>query len=322
MLTRFRLTGLTALVASVLLTAGAVTASAATTAPAAPAVHTKQSLAAGTFSEVTNWGSNPGNLRMFEYVPSTVKPNPAVLVAVHYCTGTAQGFYQGTEFARLADQYGFIVVYPDANISGQCFDVSTQGALTHNGNSDPASIASMVSSTVQRHSADASRIFVVGASSGAMETEVLLGDYPDVFAAGSSMMGVPFSCFATNDGSNWNSQCSGGQITKTGAQWGDAVRNAYPGYSGRRPRVQLWHGTADTTLSYHNFGESIKQWTNVLGISETPVFTETSGNTTHTRYGSNTTQAPVEGFSLSGVGHSLPLAGEAAQVISFFGLDS
>ena len=282
MLTRFRLTALTALLASVLLTASAVT-----TASAAIA---RPDSTTAALTEVTNFGNNPGNLRMFEYVPASVKPNPAVLVAVHYCTGSAQAFYSGTEFARLADQYGFIVVYPDANISGQCFDVSSPGAFSHNGNSDPASIAAMVSSTVQRHGADASRVFVTGASSGAMETDVLLGDYPDVFKAGSAFMGVPFGCFATTDGSSWNSACSGGQVSKTPQAWGDLVRAAYPGYSGARPRVQLWHGTADTTLNYNNFGEEIKQWTNVLGISQTPVATDSpQSGWTRTRYGSNTT---------------------------------
>ena len=93
---------------------------------------------------MTDFGSNPGNLRMYTYVPDSAPAHPAVLVAVHYCTGTGPAFHSGTEFARLADQYGFIVVYPDANVSGQCFDVSSPQALKHDGGSDPTSIASMV----------------------------------------------------------------------------------------------------------------------------------------------------------------------------------
>uniref|UniRef100_UPI001CEC3593 extracellular catalytic domain type 1 short-chain-length polyhydroxyalkanoate depolymerase n=1 Tax=Streptomyces sp. HPF1205 TaxID=2873262 RepID=UPI001CEC3593 len=277
---------------------------------------------AASLTQVTNFGSNPGNLKMYEYVPNTVQSHPPILVAVHYCTGTGPGFYSGTEYASLADKYGFIVIYPDANVSGQCFDVSSPGALTHNGNSDPASIASMVSYVEQHNNGDSSRVYVTGASSGAMMTDVLLGDYPDIFKAGSAMMGVPFGCFATTDGSGWNSACAQGQITKTAQQWGDLVRNAYPGYTGPRPRVQLWHGTNDTTLSYHNFGEEIKQWTNVLGVSQTPVYTDTpQTNWTRTRYGSAGTQAPVEGISIAGLGHQLPLPGTAAPVIAFFGLD-
>ncbi|GHJ35730.1 PHB depolymerase family esterase [Streptomyces sp. TS71-3] len=316
MFTRLRMTALAAVAASVLLAAGALTS-----ASAESAAPTEVRQPAATLTQVSNFGNNPGNLKMYEYVPNSVKSNPAVLVAVHYCTGTAQAFFSGTEFARLADQYGFIVVYPDANVSGQCFDVSTSQALRHEGGSDPSSIASMVRYAIQQHRADASRVFVTGASSGAMMTDVLLGDYPDLFKAGSAFMGVPFGCFATNDGSGWNSACANGQITKTPQQWGDLARGAYPGYSGARPRVQLWHGTSDTTLRYPNFGEEIKQWTNVLGVSQTPAATDQpQSGWTRTRYGSSSAQAPVEGISIAGVGHSLPTSGMAARALTFFGL--
>ncbi len=161
-------------------------------------------------------------------------------------------------------------------------------------------------------------------------TNVLLGDYPDVFAAGAAFMGVPFACFAASAGdptnpanqAGWNSTCSSGQSIKTPQAWGDLVRGAYPGYSGRRPRMQLFHGTTDTTLSYPNFGEEIKQWTNVLGVSQTPVATDTpQSGWTRTRYGTISNQAPVEGISVAGVGHSLPLSGQAKMAITFFGLD-
>src|SRR5690606_19607967 len=95
---------------------------------------------AATLTEVTNFGNNPTNLRMHLYVPDNVAPQPAVLVAVHYCTGTGPAFYSGTQFASLADQFGFIVIYPSATRSGACYDVSSPGALTHNGNSDPVGI--------------------------------------------------------------------------------------------------------------------------------------------------------------------------------------
>lgn len=281
------------------------------------------SASGATLTEVTNFGSNPTNLRMYEYVPNNVTTNAPVLVAVHYCTGSGPAFYSGTEFASLADRYGFIVIYPSATRDGSCFDVSSPGALKHDGNSDPVGIVSMVNYVIHHNNADASRVYVTGASSGAMMTNVLLGDYPDIFKAGAAFMGVPFGCFATTDGSSWNSTCSSGQLIKTPEQWGDLVRAAYPGYTGPRPRMQLWHGTADTTLAYPNFNEEIKQWTNVLGVSQTPVLTDSpQSGWTHTRYGANTTQAPVEAFSISGVGHSLPTSGMAARAIAFFGLDS
>ena len=278
---------------------------------------------AAALTEVTGFGANPTNLRMYLYAPDNLPAKPAVLLAVHYCTGSGPAFYSGTEFASLADKYKFIVIYPSATRDGACFDVSSPGALRHDGTSDPVGLVSMVKYVQNRYQTDVSRTFVTGASSGAMMTNVMLGDYPDVFAAGAAFMGVPFACFATTDGSLWNSACANGQITKSPAAWGDLVRGAYPGYSGARPRMQVWHGTEDATLRYPNFGEEIKQWTNVLGVSQTPASTDTpQSGWTRTRYGSTAVNAPVEAISIAGVGHSLPTSGMAARVISFFGLDS
>ncbi|WP_051766440.1 alpha/beta hydrolase family protein [Saccharothrix syringae] len=103
----------------------------------------------------------------------------------------------------------------------------------------------MVRYALQRYNGDTSRVFVTGASSGA------------VFA------GVPASCFATTDGSSWNSACANGQLNRTPREWGDLVRAAYPGHSGARPRVPLVHGTDDDTLRHPNFTEEIEQWTDV-----------------------------------------------------------
>ncbi|MET7847772.1 PHB depolymerase family esterase [Streptomyces avermitilis] len=291
------------------------------TAPAAFAARAE--VPAAALTEVTDFGSNPSNLQMYVYVPDGVTAHPAVVVAVHYCTGSGPAMYSGTEFASLADRYGFIVVYPSATRAGKCFDVSSPQALRRGGGSDPVGIRSMVDWVTRTYDADPGRIFATGISSGAMMTNVLLGDYPDVFAAGAAFAGVPFGCFATTDGSEWNSACANGTVTHTPQEWGDLVRGAYPGYTGPRPRMQLWHGSEDATLRYPNFGEEIKQWTDVLGAGGTPARTDApESGWTRTRYGSTGDQAPVEGVSLQGVGHNLVTAGMAARVITFFGLEA
>lgn len=298
--------------ATLVLALAGVTAAAVTTALPAQAA---------SLVQVTGFGANPSGLSMHLFVPDNLPARPAVLVAVHYCTGSGPALYNGAQFDELATRYGYIVIYPSATRSGNCFDVSSPEALRRDGGSDPVGIRSMIQYVQQRWTTDTSRVFVTGVSSGAMMTQVLLADYPDVFAAGAAFAGVPASCFATTNGSLWNSDCSQGRITRTAAEWGTLVRNAYPGYTGPRPRVQLWHGTADETLSYVNFGESIKQWTNVLGVSATPSSTDTpASGITRTRYGATGDRAPVEANSLQGVSHNLPV--DAAAAIRFFGLDT
>lgn len=309
------LAGLLPLLAATFLTAPAASAHTGA-APAAPA-------AAAALTEVTNFGTNPSNLKMYVYVPNRVTTRPAVLVAVHYCTGSGPVFYSSTEYASLADRYGFIVIYPSVTRSSKCFDVSSRQALTRGGGSDPVGIKSMVDWVTRTYNADTSRVFATGTSSGAMMTNVLLGDYPDVFAGGSAFAGVPFGCFATTNGSEWNSECANGRVIRTPQEWGNLVRNAYPGYTGARPRMQLWHGTADTTLRYPNFGEEVKQWTNVRGLGQTPSATDSpQSGWTRTRYGATGNKAPVEAISLQGVTHDVLKPGMAARVITFFGLDA
>ncbi|HEY6787917.1 MAG TPA: PHB depolymerase family esterase, partial [Trebonia sp.] len=281
---------------------------------------------AASLVQVTNFGSDPSNNLMYIYVPANVRPDPPILMALHQCTGTGPGFYSSTAFASLADEYGFIVIYPDANRSGQCWDVSSSQALTRNGGSDPVGLMSMITYTEQHYGGNPNQVYITGASSGAMMTNVMLADYPDVFKAGVAFMGVPYYCFYTGTVDGWNSACADGQVSMTGQAWGNLVRNtADPGYSGPRPRMEVWHGTADTTLNYNNFGQEILQWTNVLGVSSTPTTTSTpQSGWTQTTYGGSGTMPPVEGISIAGAGHVLPIEGEGmeADAIAFMGLNT
>lgn len=275
---------------------------------------------AGTFSQIADFGSNPGNSKMFLYVPTNSAAKPAILVAMHHCQGTAQSFYDGTPFRTQADRHGFLVIYPDANRSGQCWDVHSTQSLSHNGGGDAGSIVSMVRWAVKNRNGDSTRVYATGTSSGAMMTNVMLGSYPEVFKAGAAYAGVPFACFA--GAGEWNPTCAGGRSLKTPEQWGDLVRAAYPGYSGPRPRMQLWHGDRDETLNFANFAEAIDQWSNVLGVSRTPTSTENDvprNGWIRTRYRDNAGVIQVEAIQETGVTHGIQILADST--MAFFGLD-
>src|SRR5258708_23518689 len=139
-----------------------------------------------------------------------------------------------------------------------------------------------------------------------MRANVLIGALDVVCMARAAFSGVPFGCFVGAGSTGWNSACANGQITKTGAQWGDLVRAAYPGYAGYRPRMQLWHGDQDQTLNFTNFGEEIKQWTNVSRISETPTTSEQNmpqSGFTRTRYEDSCGIVRVEAVREAGQPH-------------------
>ena len=152
--------------------------------------------------------------------------------------------------------------------------MATAASLTHDGGGDTGAIVHQVQYTIDQYGANADRVYVIGTSGGAMGAEGLIAVYPDVFKGGAEFSGVPAGCWSVNnpDG-QWSSPCANGEVTHTAQEWGDMVRDMYPGYSGFRPRIQLWHGSGDDTISFVNHTEAIKQWTNVLGLPEDPTMT-------------------------------------------------
>jgi acetylxylan esterase len=236
---------------------------------------------AASLQQVSNWNGGvtglPSDVLMFVYKPDKVAANPPLLTLIHYCGGSAQAVLgqakgNGTTdggIVQAADQFGFIIVVPsNANASGangRCWDVSSAKAQKREGGGDPQAIYQMVKYALSQYHANADRVYSTGDSSGAMMTELLLALYPDVFKAGSTFAGVPAGCSNVFDGSGL---C--GLSAQTAQQWGDRVRAMDPGYTGHRPRVQLFHGDADGTITYKNMGEAIKEWTNVLGLSSDP----------------------------------------------------
>jgi acetylxylan esterase len=245
---------------------------------------------AASLQPVNDWGASgvPATVSMYIYVPDNLAANPPVLVLAHYCGGTASAVFgqaQGGGVVAAADQYGFIMVVPEAansDGSGRCWDVGTTAALTRDGGGDTDAIVQMVEYTLAQYDANADRVYVTGDSSGGMMTQALLALYPDVFKAGAAMAGVPAGCWAvSNPDGGWSGPCAGGTVTHTGEEWRDIVEAMYPGYTGHRPRVQLFHGDADDIISYQNHTEAIKEWTAVLGLSESPTSTDTVQLGTH-----------------------------------------
>lgn len=164
------------------------------------------------------------------------------------------------------------MIFPDSpNNVDDCWDVSSPETLTHNGGGDSLGIVSMVRYVLEKYGADEKRVFAMGTSSGAMMTNVLLGSYPDVFAAGSAWAGVAFGCYAADGVDIWSDSCATGKNIKTGAEWKKIVENAYPEYKGWRPKMHVLHGTKDDVLYPQNLQEEIKEWTTVLGLGNSSV---------------------------------------------------
>ncbi len=284
--------------------------------------------AAGLSGPVSGWNSGvPGYISMYEYVPTKLASPAPVVVAAHYCGGSASAMFGFTGMPAIeaaADKYGFIIVFPqtaNSATSAKCWEVGSKASLTHDGGGDTQAIAQMVKYEVSKRGADASRAYMMGASSGAMLTEAMLAVYPDVFKAGAEFSGVPAGCWSAgwSAASNWGGTCANGSDSMSAQAWGDLARGMYPGYTGYRPRIQLWHGTNDTTINKNNQTEAIKQWTNVLGVSTAPTSSTMASGFTIEKWQNSCGFTVLEAHTQASGGHTTPI--DATSVIGFFGLD-
>ncbi|OIJ69764.1 alpha/beta hydrolase family esterase [Streptomyces mangrovisoli] len=262
---------------------------------------TQSAAAAGTLQQVTGFGSNPGNLSMYEYAPSGLPAGAPLVVALHGCTQSASDYHAHSGWQKFADQWGFAVVYPQtssANNSLSCFSWFDSDKDTR-GKGEAASILQMVDTAVAQYGSDRHRVYVTGLSAGGGMTADLLADYPDVFAGGSVDAGLPAQCATTLTAAS-------GCQNLTPKQWGDKVRGSYPEYSGPWPRVAVWQGSSDTTVAPVNATELRDQWTDVWGIGQTASSTRNlTGGTTESVYDDGTGKPAVALFSVSGMAHGL-----------------
>ncbi|MEV8565362.1 PHB depolymerase family esterase [Streptomyces sp. NPDC051322] len=261
--------------------------------------------AAGTFQQVTGFGSNPGHLTMYTYTPADLPAGAPLVVALHGCTQSAEDYYTHSGWQKYADLWGFEVVFPQTDSSNNalsCFSWFDTAKDTRD-QGEAASVRQMVNEAETQHGSDSHRIFVTGLSAGGGMTADLLADYPDVFAGGAVDSGLPAQCATTSAAA---SGCQYSDQKLSPAQWGDKVRGSHPGYPGPWPRVAIWQGSSDTTVNPVNGSELRDQWTDVWGIGQTASSTRSlPGGTTLSSYDDGTGKPAVELYSIAGMAHGL-----------------
>ena len=256
-------------------------------------------------TEVTGFGSNPGNLRMFKYVPSGLSTNAPLVVALHGCSQTAANYDAETGWQLFADRFRFALLLPQqqsANNSSGCFNWF-ETVDTTRGQGEALSIKQMVDRMIVDHGTAASRVYITGLSAGGGMTSTMLAAYPDVFAGGAIIAGLPHRC-ATSQSAAFSCMNPGSNLTP--AQWGDKVR-ASSTWTGSWPIVSIWHGDGDFVVRPMNLTESMEQWTNVHGIDQTPEVSDTVGGFPHKVYKTAAGQTRVETYTITGMGHGTPV---------------
>lgn len=257
--------------------------------------------------EVSNFGSNPGNLKLFTFNDSLAK-NKAIVLVLHGCVQNADKIEELSDWKKAAIKNDFVVFYPQQKIinnASNCFNFFFESDINKNG--ECLSIYQMMRYAIDTLKVDSTRIFLYGASAGACMSEVVCANYPWLINTAAICAGIPYRTVTGAKTVN----LLGKTIIKTAKEWGDLVRNQNTFYTGKYPRIIVAHGTEDFVTDYGYADEIIKQWTNVHGISDEPTDgAPRFGNNEKVDlyiYGKDKKKASVIFYKIKDVSHQLPV---------------
>ncbi len=223
----------------------------------------------------------------FVYTPQNYQVGTAVplLVMLHGCSQTAQDFATGTTMNQLAEQHGFIVVYPQQTSNynqNLCWNWFVPANQTRGGG-EPARIVGIIQAIQQNTASwtiDPTRIYVAGLSAGAAMSVILGATYPDVFAAIGVHSGLEYKA-ATNLSNGWSAMRRGGPNPQ---QQGLAAYTAMSNLSRIVPTIVL-HGTNDTTVAPVNGDQALQQWMETDHLASLNTYTPDFTRPTHVTSG-------------------------------------
>lgn len=250
-------------------------------------------------------GRNPGQLTGWYSTPAAPDGAPALVVVLHGCTQTAAAYDHGSGWSKLADDYGFAVLFPEQsrqNNANLCFNWFQADDVTRDAG-EVLSIREMVAGMIVDHGIDVRRIYVTGLSAGGAMANALLATYPDVFAGGAVIAGLPYGVAASVpeafDRMRGHGLPSSGVLERR-------LRMA-SSHQGPWPTISVWHGTADNTVVQANATAIVDQWRGVHGIEVKAAQIEKVDGQTRATWTDATGREVIDHFRISGMGHGTPL---------------
>lgn len=255
---------------------------------------------------ITDFGSNPGALKAYCYVPARGLKEPGALVVVlHGCGQSAAGYDLGSGWSRLAEERGFAVLFPEqttANNSHRCFNWFVR-EHSRRGSGEALFIREMIAYMLERHALDPRQVFITGLSAGGAMAAVMLATYPDVFAGGAIIAGLPYGTAETIPQAFDRMR---GHGFPDATELATLVRSATT-YEGPWPTLSIWHGTSDYTVVPASAEAIVSQWSVLQGLSGTPTYTQDVSGHERRVWLDDKGREVIEHYLIKGMGHGTPL---------------
>ncbi len=257
-------------------------------------------------SDLPEFGGNPGNLRARTYFPAELPANAALVVVLHGCTQTAARYDAGAGWSELADRHGFALLLPEQrreNNPNLCFNWFQPDDIKR-GSGEAESIRVMILRLMADRNIDPARIFITGLSAGGAMSVVMLACYPELFAGGAVIAGLPYGCAA---GVPQAMTLMRGQNIPGARDLQTRLRGA-SAHHGRWPTLSVWQGDADAVVGPANAEAIVAQWRAVHALAEVPNAIERIDGHTRSVWRDTSGRDVIEAYRIGGMGHGTPLA--------------
>jgi poly(hydroxyalkanoate) depolymerase family esterase len=257
----------------------------------------------GRLAELTGFGSNPGDLDARVYLPGAAPI--ALVVVLHGCTQTVSTYDQGSGWSRLAERHGFAVLFAQqrrTNNPNLCFNWFEPGDARR-GRGEAESISQMVRHVAGQQGLGRSDVFVTGLSAGGAMTAVMLASYPELFAGGAVIAGLPFASANSVAEALERMRGQGGPSRRELLSRARAAtaEDIIP------PTLSVWHGTQDHVVDPANAMDLVDQWRDLHGIGDAAGRVDAvSGHRRHSWWDARG-RLVVERYDIHGMGHGTPI---------------
>lgn len=164
----------------------------------------------------------------------------------------------------------------------------------------------MIEQVVGDYAIDPSRVFITGMSSGGAMSSVMLATYPEVFAGGAIIAGLPYRSADTLMQAMVRMKGYGGPSDSKL----DALVRGASTFSGPWPTISVWHGGSDKTVNNANADSIVRQWQKIHKVEGPPTRIETVDDFPRQVWCNADGREVIEEYIIGKMGHGTPIMAE------------